>query len=377
MKNKKIITGVIFILVVILFVVFQAGSSGSRQEKTGKPTSFSVGRYGFKAIFLLLGKIGYKTERWTKGIEDLKNEKDKGLIILSPFMYYIEKGDSQKLVEWTKQGNKLLISSVSENLIMKGLNVKIKEVPLKEKANPKGILSDNISTIEGLNPVRLVVDENKYNVLLKDEDGIICASIKYNEGEVIVFSSPEVFNNGNISRADNVILATNIIKYLDKDSIIMDESFHGIISNNRSFKVPLLIKYLMVQLIITLLFFYPAMMKRFGKPIVEGNGTIRTSTEYIYSLAGLFKKAKTTDFAIENCIRGFKRRLAKICRLSPEASDDKYIEAIRYISDVDEEEVRTLLTNCRAKIKDRNISPSQLEGLYQEMNKLADKIDSR
>ncbi len=332
MNTKKIIIGIIVISLIIFIILAQSGVLGdkNRENPRGKPNSYSVGQQGFKALYLLMNKTGYKIKRWTGTPDDLNTESDAGYIILIPYSYLIEKGDMDKITTWVGKGNKLLLGCNYENEFLIKLDLYFKMGGVTDVQNPKGTLSTNIKKLEGLNLIRLKTDKNKYTVLLEDEYGVICASLKQDKGEIIVISCPEIFWNENIGRADNVILASNILKYMGKENLIMDENYHGFAGKNakKGFALSPMMRFVLIQIGISFVIFYLVMMKRFGKPRKISEETIRTSTEYIHSLAGLFRKAETVDFIMENCIRGFKRRVAGTCRLSPEAPDEKFIEAI-------------------------------------------------
>lgn len=381
MNTKKIIAGIFIISLIIFIILAQSGVIGDKNKENprGKPNSYSVGQQGFKAIYLLLNKIGYKISRWTKSTEELSTETDAGYIVLIPYSHLIIEGDAQKFTKWAEKGNKILLGCNYENELMANLQMDLKIGGAMEVPNPRGTLSDDIKKLEGLNPVRLNIDKSKHKVLLEDDYGVICASTTYNQGEIIALSCPEIFSNENINRADNCILATNILKYMGKDKILMDETYHGFAggkNGKKGFALSPAMKFVLIQIALSLLIFYLVMMKRFGKPRRISEETIRTSTEYIHSLAGLFRKAGTVDFIMENCIRGFKRRVAGTCRLSPEAPDEKFIEAIGYISHDDELSADSALKRCRKIMSEKNVTDTTIIGLYREMEKISDRIKS-
>lgn len=379
MNTKKIIAGIIVVSLIIFIILAQSGVLGDRNRESprGKPNSYSVGQQGFKALYLLFNKMGYKIKRWTNTPDELNAEPDACYIVLIPFTHLVEKGDLKKINNWVGKGNRFLLGCNYENEMMIELKMDLKIGGSPDVPTPRGSLSDNITKLEGLNPVRLKIDKSKHTVLLEDDFGVICASSKQDKGEIIVLSCPEIFSNENINRADNVILASNILKYAGKENVLMDESYHGFAggkNGKKHFEISPAMRFVLIQLALCLLVFYLVMMRRFGRPRRISEETTRTSTEYIHSLAGLFKKAGTVDFIMENCIRGFKRRVAGTCRLSAEAPDEKFIEAIGYISHDDELAAESALKRCRKTMSEKNVSDATIIGLYREMEKISHRI---
>ncbi len=138
--------------------------------------------------------------------------------------------------------------------------------------------------------------------------------------------------------------------------------------------MPMWAKALLLQLLLALLLFYLVMMRRFGKPDKLVNEIMRTSTEYVYSLAELFKKAETTRYAVENNLRGFKRRIARACHLPAEAPNEKILEALKHIPGVDEGNVALILEKCNESLKGKKMSSAQLTRLCKDLDELAGKI---
>ena len=378
MNTKKIIIGIIILAIIIFVILAQSGALGDRNTESprGKPNSYSVGQQGFKALYLLLNKTGYKIKRWTNSPEELNSESEACYAVLIPYTHLVKKGDLKKINNWVDKGNKFLLGCNYKNELMAELKLDLKIGGVSDVENPRGSLSENVKKLEGLNPVRLKIDKSKHKVLLEDDYGVICASSKQDKGEIIVLSCPEIFWNESISRADNVILAGNLFKYMGKETVLMDESYHGFAGKNgkKNFSLTPTMKFVLIQIGLSLLVFYLVMMRRFGKPRKVSEETIRTSTEYIHSLAGLFRKAGTVDFIMENCIRGFKRRIAGTCRLSPEAPDEKFIEAIGYISHDDELAAESALKKCRRTMSEKNVTDATIISLFREMEKISGKI---
>jgi len=376
LSRRKIISGIVFIVAIIIIITLSIASGGDGRSPVSSTTSYSTGKVGFKVFYLLLDKMKYRIKRFTRPLGELGNKSGytSSLLILSPYSFLIKKGDSGKLIDWAGNGNRILIASKDSNDLLRALDVQVSTNGSSILDNPEGPLCNNVSRLEGLGIARLKIKKDYYDTLLKDKYGVICARIKYDRGEINIISAPDIFNNSNIKKADNVIFITNLINYMKIERILVDESLHGIVKGGQKLIVPVLMWYILAQLIIVILCFYLAMMKRFGKPRKIPADMLRTSTEYIYSFAELFRKAGTQSFVLENSIRGFKRKIAPIIHRSPEAPDEKIIESLKYMPDIDEGVVSSVLEKTRKAMKRKSMSDTDLLKICGEIDGISDEI---
>jgi hypothetical protein len=318
--------------------------------------------------------MGYKTERYTKDLEVLPDSDFKNFLIINPYSTEIKENDSTKIIEYAKKGCKVLVAADESDKILEALNVKFLYPQEKNKSGLKGELAQEANSLDSSVKARLKTDERYYETLLEDDLGIIAASIKYDDGEIIIFSLPDIFNNNRINKADNVVVISNLLKYMGGEDVGMDESLHGIINQGGKLDFSPLVWTLIAQAGIMLLMFYIAAMKRFGRPRRFASEMLRTSTEYVHSLAGLFQKAGASGFVVENCLRGLKRRVASACRITPETTDKKLLENIRYSNLADEGIMTSYLEKINSARKGKDIAETELVKIYMETDKLADSI---
>jgi len=376
LKNRKLITGIIFVLVLILLVVFQFILSRQRRGGIGRPTTYNTGKQGYKAFYLLLKKIGYNTDRFERDFEELKDDPSSVLMIIQPYPSFTREEEIRNLIKWVRKGNRVILAADDYNGIYSALKIKLNYVNRADLTDPKGPLSENVKTIKDMDMARILPKKNDFEVLLKDEKGVICARVKQGKGEILIFTIPGIFNNSSIDSDENVILITNLLKYMGKTNVLIDESLHGYNFNKKSasFKIPRVVNLILIQLSIALFVFYLVMMKRFGKPRRLKEDTLRTSTEYIHSFAGLFMKAHTNDFALSNAVRSFKRKIARTYPISPDAPDEKFLESLEYIPEEDKGVIEAILEKCQKASRKKELSDAELVKLCNELDKIAGKL---
>ncbi len=362
--------------ILILVVVFQIVMSGRRRTIISKPTTYDTGKRGYKAFYLLLKKMNYNISRFERDFDELKDDPSSVLLIIKPYPDIIRKENTGKLINWVKKGNKVLLAADDFNGLYSALKIKLDYVLQSDLKNPEGAVSDNVKFVKDVGVTRLIPEKDEFETLLEDENGIICARIKLGKGEIIVFSAPGIFKNSSIDSDGNAILITNILKYIGKTKVLIDESLHGYNFSKKSnaFKMPPILNLILIQLSIALFLFYLVAMKRFGKPKRLKEDTLRTSTEYIHSFAGLFMKAHTHDFALSNAIRSFKRKIAGVYRIPPDTPDEKFIELLKYIPGEDRGVIESVLEKCRKAAKEKDLPDAELVKLCNELDKIASKL---
>jgi hypothetical protein len=97
---------------------------------------------------------------------------------------------------------------------------------------------------------------------------------------------------------------------------------------------------------------------------------VRASTEFVHSLAGLFKRADSRKFALDNLARGFRRKILKPFGVSPDLPDDRFMELVRLIPGLDEGTVAALLERCSKDRAAQKLPQGELVALARQMEAL-------
>ncbi|MCE1247984.1 MAG: DUF4350 domain-containing protein [Firmicutes bacterium] len=375
MNRKYLFGGIIVLLLIIAVVIMQAAVFGRSQGAISKPTTYDTGVKGHKAFYLLLSKIGYKAERFANPLENLAKSEFRGFLILNPYSTFVKDDDSTKLVDYANKGNKILIAADENNKILENLNVKVFYPQDIKNSVFKGSLSGGVKKVDTGIKARLTVDKRYYKTLLEDEYGVIAASISYdNGGEIVVFSLPDVFANAKINKDDNIILINNLMGHLGCEDVAFDESLHGIINYGGKMELSPVVWAVIAQVCLMIVVFYIAAMKRFGKPRRYEAEVLRTSTEYVRSLSGLFQRAGASGFVVENCLRGLKRKIAGPCRITPETPDKKMLENIRYSNLIDEGIMTSYLEKIHKARVGKDLTEVELVRIYGESDRISNSI---
>jgi hypothetical protein len=384
-KNNKIIF-VIIILVIFMSIAkyySEKQKSNSGQRTRSLPTTYDTGSEGYKAVFLLFEKMGYAAGRFEKDIEMAEDIQDMSLIIVHPYFKHLDEEYAIKLYRWVRKGNNLIVIDQADSPLWKLLGVTCKISGFSPQKDIQ--ISDNtgiMSNVKTLGPIglwrfKLPDTDKSFEIHLQDEQGVICASKTVGRGRITIFSSPFTFSNSNIDKNDNVILITNLAASAGNSRIYFDEYLHGYGYGAKNFTFPPASEAVFWQFGVMLFLFYACLLIRFGKfnPLAFGN--IRITTEYIYSLGNLFRKAQANNFVFKNLLRNFQRR-TKI-RTGP--SGEKSIEKIAGVSESFDDDLKgkiALIIEKSKEIKDaKSISDSNLLEFSHELEYIINKLNKK
>jgi hypothetical protein len=383
-KNK---TGLIIVIIVFLIVISVGKYFGEQRKESSKqgvvslPTTYDTGRDGYKVLFLLFDRMGYDTGRFEKDIVHIGDSQKTNLVIIYPYSEHLKEGYAQKLHQWVENGNNLLVIDDGNSPLwellgitcLKTDSIRNKQVQISENT---GVLN-NVNTIGPVGQWRFKIpeQEERFDIHLEDEQGVICVSKSIGKGKIILFSSPVTFTNNNIKENDNVILISNLVASMGGAKIYFDEFLHGYGRKDFSFSASA--EAVFWQFGIVILLFYACFLVRFGKIRPLKGGNVRIATEYVHSLGNLFKKAQARSFVLKNLVRNLQRRTGSRTGISQEAS----IEKLAGLSDTFSEDFKGKIASFIEKSKklkdEKNMSDSELLEMSRDIEYIINKINQQ
>jgi len=376
LNRRKAAWGVLILIAVALLFFVQSRIVRNRAGFISLPTTYDTGVNGLKAFFLLLGELGHGVDRFEETPASLEKRGVRGLVVISPFPQYLDRQKAREIYNWAAGGRRLLVAADGDSPFWDLLSVKTHRAPGSQQ-RLKGETGSSLAAgveyvqVSGSSRFRLPpAQSHPFQVHLQDSSGVICASARVGEGEVFILSAPEMFSNVNVSQESNVIFLANLCRALGERGISFDETIHGILKDGKSYVLPETARAVLWQLGVALLLFYAVYLLRFGSPRPLWQGRVRASTEFVHSLAGLFKRADSRKFALDNLARGFRRKILKPFGVSPDLPDDRFMELVRLIPGLDEGTVAALLERCSKDRAAQKLPQGELVALARQMEAL-------
>jgi hypothetical protein len=390
---KKRISGEVWGLIAlfVLFVGFVAYSASIGQEKAARelPSTFSAQPQGVKALYLLLDHYGYPLVQLRTSWDALTSE-DHLLIVVEPLDADrpITKNEIAALHDWVAQGGTILWFVTSPPRPLEPEDTVFGDVAITEAmarrteiapATPTSPYLRDVSRIVVNSPVRLLpAPDAHYETLLRDSQGFVALHKPLGKGHCLVVANNSSIDNAGIKDADNAVFLLNVADSAMRGTpgrILFDEYHHGVGFDSRDptrddtqfGSLPVPIRLAVWQLLgLGALLVYNG-NRRFGRPRMLPVMNYRPSTDYIGSMARLFRRAGAADIALQTLHKTFVRDLTHALDMPPDARRDLLVERAQSRYGVDGAALSRLLARCEEVQAGQRIGEMEMLGLAQQL----------
>lgn len=168
-----------------------------------------------------------------------------------------------------------------------------------------------------------------------DEDGErvpLAAMLRVGEGRVFVLASDYPLSNQGIREEDNGGFAYNLAQLSEGNRVAFDEAHHGVAAEGGDL-ITLLTSnpwgwaLLYGVGMVGVYLFWSA--RRLGPPLpVRSPDERRPTSDYVTSVASLFRRARKPGYAAERYLKFFKRTLSRHAELDPYLTDTRFVESL-------------------------------------------------
>ncbi len=352
--RNKLILILSFLIVTVLGVVI-AGSDRDRSEFY-RPTTYSPGPGGTKALYLMLEELGLPVTQFRLPFDRLGKQRGT-LVTIEPDVVDFGKEETAQLKTWVKKGNRLLIfeggerkrfkipfyTALDKRKLLRSLNPQSLAVKFGIKKKKKGDASRSVTTVTGDHLPGVgtlsVSDRSRWKeppedwtTWVADKRGPIVVSRKMGKGQVVAVSDASMLSNGFIPLEQNVrLLPAILLEKKRPQKILFDEYHHGhfLQESIRTYFSSSIFGLLLVQaLVACLLFFYGRRACNVGRYRSLSRPAGRSSLEYVDSMANLLESAKADSVALEAVLRRFLGRLARRCGVPADRLDDNSLHKV-------------------------------------------------
>lgn len=211
-------------------------------------------------------------------------------------------------------------------------------------------------------------------VHLKQERGAVLVDYPQGKGRVVLLSDPYIVANNGIGRADNLLLALNIVGR--NGTIAFDEYHQGRATTHNAIVqyfsgTPILA--ICAQLGLIGLAIVWSRGRRFARPLPLPHVDRRSKLEFVASMAELQQRARAHDLALENIYTRVRRVLVRYAGLSNSSPRAEIARRVAMRSGINQNELETLMRNCEDTI---NGAPTNAKESLQMVKQLRE-IESR
>ncbi len=216
-------------------------------------------------------------------------------------------------------------------------------------------------------------------VHLADKNGALLIDYAYGRGRVILLSDPYIVTNAGIRANDNLQLAINVLT--SHDGLIAFDEYHqgrGITRNAfASYFSGTPVIAIAAQIVLLILLVLWTNARRFGRPLPLPHVDRRSSLEFVASMAELQERSRAYDLAIENIYTRTRRVLARYAGVSYNSSRSEIAQRIAARSNIDAQQLETLMRQCEETINGEPINWRQAVDLVKRLRELERKLGLR
>jgi hypothetical protein len=216
-------------------------------------------------------------------------------------------------------------------------------------------------------------------VHLRHERGALLLDYPYGAGRVIVLSDPYIVANNGIGRADNLLLALNVLA-AGPGLIAFDEFHQGrATTHNALFQyfagTPVMA--ICAQLALIGVAIVWSQGRRFARPLPLPHVDRRSKLEFVASMAELQQRAKAHDLALENVYARVRRVLVRHAGLSSSSPRAEIARRVAMRSGINQQELETLMRNCEDTINGARTSARETLRMAQRLREIESALGLR
>lgn len=305
------------IAIVTLFLFLLLAAPASNKRSSG--STFSRSPDGYGGWYAYMERQGTPVQRWQKPLTDFLQQRGNAkrsatLLRISNQPLDLTPTLEEAQEEWIAKGN---------TLIMLGVSAPVTEATFQTNhPTPEGTVT--IATTRR--------NTSKDEGLLSDSFGAIVWQQNIKKGQVIFATTPYLAANAYQDLSGNYPFLAKLVTQKD-NQIWVDEYLHGYKDaetlaqegtaswSDYLTKTPILPA--LTQIVVLLALLVWAQNRRFGLPLTLSPPAVDNSEAYIQALAGVLRKAESSEFVVEMVGKEEQRRIQQALGLgvTPVAPD--------------------------------------------------------
>ncbi len=386
MARRRDLLIILGLFAVLTLFILMMPDQHDEQNTSNTPTTHSSGAGGALALLRWAQQLGYAAERleYTDFAVDATTD---ALVILNPSIP-ITGAQSDAVLAWVEAGGTLILADdgsrafASNNQLFDDLELDLRvyddeqgnETPLESVPILQPVF-DSPPVAQVVVRARRVFASERTDLapLAGLPDGTVIAGLRYGAGYIYLSSSVYPFTNAGLREADNASLVLNLLNRLPPGARILFDEYHHGFFEPPSLRAVLFANpwgWALIYSVALIGLYLIATGRRFGRPIpLREEIALRSSAEYVESMADLFQRGKKRHYIAEHYATAFKRRLARPYGINPQRSDAEFVAELAHYREVD----TTALLDLLQRLQHPDLSEEELVRLVAA----ADAIPAR
>jgi Domain of unknown function (DUF4350) len=339
-RKLLLIAGTILLLLIVATVVFAPNQNEA--EGQGIPTTYSTASGGAQAAYLLLGELGYQSDRWEKSPTELPADAEGKILILAGPTDFPDKKEGEALLAFVRSGGWIVYAGNFPFLFLKSGAVappsitRISGLPSETfPAIAPSRFTQGTSTITMNASNRWVASDGAQVPLYGEPQEPVVVTWRLEKGRILWWAAPTPITNSGISRGGNLPFFLGCIRAVrpsaspGETTVLWDEYFHGYRGSLWDYFAETPVPWAIFQLVLVAVFVLLAFSRRSG-PLYAPAALSRLSPlEFVDTLGDLYRRASAGSAAVRVAYQRFRTQLVRRLALAPSISNMQLDAAVR------------------------------------------------
>ncbi len=339
-RKLLLVAGTILLLLIVATILF--APPPDEAEGQGVPTTYSTTNNGAQAAYLLLGELGYKSERWEKSPMELPADADGEILILAGPSDFPDKKERDSLLAFVRSGGWIIYAGNFPFLFLESGAVAppsfTRTSDLTAETFPAiapSLFTQGASKITMKANNRWVASDGAQVPLYGEPEEPVVVTWHLEKGRVLWWAAPTPVTNLGISRDGNLPFFLGCIQAVRpgasprETTVLWDEYFHGYRGSLWDYFAKTPVPWAIFQLALVVVFVLLAFGRRSG-PLYAPAGVSRLSPlEFVDTLGDLYRRASAGSAAVRVAYQRFRAQLVRRLALAPSISNMQMDAAVR------------------------------------------------
>jgi hypothetical protein len=339
-RKLLLIAGTILLVLIVATVVF--APPPDEAEGQGITTTYSTTKSGAQAAYLLLGDLGYRSERWEKSPAELPADADGTILILASPFDFPDKKERDALLAFVRSGGWIVYAGNFPFLFLESGDVAPPSIPKTPSpaAETFSAIAPSPFTL-GASKItmnatdRWVTSAGAQVPLYGDPEEPVVVTWRMEKGRILWWAAPTPLTNSEISLGENLPFFLSCIRAVrpgaspGQTTVLWDEYFHGYRGSLWDYFEETPVPWALFQLALVAVFILFAFGRRSG-PLYAPAGVSRLSPlEFVDTLGDLYRRADAGSAAVRVAYQRFRTQLLRRLALAPSISNMQLDAAVR------------------------------------------------
>jgi hypothetical protein len=377
---RRNLTAIIFGVAILLVMSVAAYLQSEANPGDGHPSSYSTRSHGGKAAYLLLQKSGYPVERWEHSPKDLPVDGGGTLIIVAAPQSRPTTDEANAFSHFLSHGGSILAAGMlPDAFVPKAAAASADDAPRIGGVECKPVAPTRLTrggsiSLDG--DLKWDSTDSSQMVHFEDPKGnAVVISYLLGSGSVVWWASAWPLENAGIREKNNLELLLNSTAGYQR--ILWDEYYQDTHTGKAMPKSGHADSWALAQLALVGLAVILTYSRRSGPLVPVVQPSRASPLEFVETLAGVFRRARSTQVAVEIAFQRLRQVAARRLGIRGSSNASEIVDAMLKLGIHVSEPAASLLRQSESAISDDTLTERRAIALVRALNEATQAMEPR